>query len=188
MDIFPTQLSEVKLLQPKLFADDRGWFAEVFNRKTFAAIGLPSQFAQDNHSFSRRGVLRGLHYQLGKPQGKLVRVLSGEIWDVAVDIRRGSPEFGKWAGFRLQPRTPEGHMQFLWIPEGYAHGFLVLSETAEVLYKATDLYYPEGERTVIWNDPDLAIAWPLNELPEPTPSLSPKDARGSTLREADLPG
>ena len=167
-----------------LFRSSRGWFAEVFNQSTFAAAGLPSEFVQDNQSFSAQGVLRGLHYQLGKPQGKLVRVLSGHIWDVAVDLRRDSVDFGKWAGFHLKPRNEAGQMELLWIPEGFAHGFLVLSDTAEVLYKTTNLYYPEGERSIVWDDPTLNISWPLEGI---TPSVSAKDAVGSAFLSADLP-
>ena len=181
MHIIDTPLRDVKLLRPKQFGDDRGWFAEVFNGKSFAANGLPGQFVQDNQSFSRRGVLRGLHYQLGEPQGKLVRAVSGHIWDVAVDIRPGSPDFGKWAGFDL--RSDE--LELLWIPEGFAHGFLVLSETAEVLYKTTRYYHQPGERCIRWDDPTLAIAWPLDGIT--APSVSPKDAVGSLLNEAELP-
>ena len=132
-------------------------------------------------------MLRGLHYQLGQPQGKLVRVLSGHIWDVAVDLRRNSPDFGRWAGFDLRGRTVEDELQLLWIPEGFAHGFLVLSETAEVLYKTTDLYYPAGERTIRWDDPTLKIAWPLKALHGAAPSVSAKDALGKTFSEAELP-
>ena len=139
---------------------------------------------QDNQSFSARGVLRGLHYQLGRPQGKLVRVLSGHIWDVAVDLRRSSPDFGKWAGFDLKPLTADGDLELLWIPEGFAHGFVVLSETADVLYKTTDGYYPQGERAIKWDDPDLAIAWPIDGL---TVSVSGKDAAGSAFKAAELP-
>src|ERR1700723_1535301 len=133
MQIFDTGPRDVKIIQPKRHGDSRGWFAEIFNAKTFRAAGLPSEFAQDNQSFSARGVLRGLHYQLGEPQGKLVRVLSGHIWDVAVDLRRSSPDFGKWVGFDLRPVDETGELQLLWIPVGFAHGFVVLSETAEVL-------------------------------------------------------
>jgi dTDP-4-dehydrorhamnose 3,5-epimerase len=187
MLILNTALADVKLIQPKRFGDDRGWFAEVFNQTSFATASLPAQFVQDNQSFSTRGVLRGLHYQLGQPQGKLVRVLSGHIWDVAVDLRRNSPDFGKWAGFHLKPRSDEGELQSLWIPEGFAHGFLVLSETAEVLYKTTNLYYPQGERSILWNDPTLDISWPLEALNGLPPSVSAKDAQGRSFLEADLP-
>jgi dTDP-4-dehydrorhamnose 3,5-epimerase len=187
MQILSTALNDVKILQPRRFGDDRGWFAEFYNQETFAAAGLPIHFAQDNQSFSARGVLRGLHYQLGKPQGKLVRCLSGHIWDVAVDLRPHSPDFGKWAGFDLAPLTPEGHLQMLWIPEGFAHGFLVLSETAEVLYKTTDFYHPAGERSIVWNDPTLNIAWPLDQLHGAAVSVSTKDAAGKLFTEAELP-
>jgi dTDP-4-dehydrorhamnose 3,5-epimerase len=184
MLVYETALCDVKLVQPKRFGDERGWFAEVFNAAVFSSIGLPEQFVQDNQSKSSRGVLRGLHYQLGKPQGKLVRVLSGHIWDVAVDLRRESPTFGKYAGFDLKPLNDEGELNMLWIPEGFAHGFLVLSETAEVLYKTTDTYHPAGERAILWDDPTLAIAWPLDGL---TPSISAKDAKASTFENAELP-
>jgi dTDP-4-dehydrorhamnose 3,5-epimerase len=187
MQVISTPLHDVKLLQPRRFGDSRGWFAEVFNATAFASAGLPSSFVQDNQSFSSRGVLRGLHYQLGKPQGKLVRVLSGHIWDVAVDLRRDSPDFGKWAGFHLKPRNEAGELELLWIPEGFAHGFLVLSETAEVLYKTTDVYYPAGERSILWNDPTLNVAWPINALEGLEPSVSAKDAVGTPLLSADLP-
>src|SRR5467141_2362164 len=176
MQLIDTALTDVKLLQPRRYADSRGWFAEVFSQKTFAQHNLPPEFVQDNQSFSTQGVLRGLHYQLGKPQGKLVRVLSGHIWDVAVDLRRNSPYFGKWAGFHLKTQSADDALQLLWIPEGFAHGFLVLSDTAEVLYKTTNLYYPAGERSILWNDPTLIITWPLDALDGILPSVSPKDA------------
>lgn len=181
MQIISTTLSDVKLVRPDKHGDDRGWFSEVFNARSFSAAGLPDQFVQDNQSFSRRGVLRGIHYQLGEPQGKLVRVLSGHIWDVAVDLRPDSPEFGKWEGFNMKGEDVE----FLWIPEGFGHGFLVLSETANVLYKTTRYYYPAGERCVVWDDPTLGIKWPLDGMG--MPSISPKDAAGKLLRDADLP-
>lgn len=184
MQVLDTPLPDVKLLQPRRFEDDRGWFAEVFNASAFASVGLPSTFVQDNQSFSRQGVLRGLHYQLERPQGKLVRVLSGHIWDVVVDLRRGSPGFSKWAGFHLQALTPAGDLQFLWIPEGFAHGFLVLSDTAEVLYKTTDFYHPASERSILWNDPTLDIGWPLGNV---SPAISPKDALGRRFADAELP-
>jgi dTDP-4-dehydrorhamnose 3,5-epimerase len=187
MQVLSTALFDVKLVQPKRHGDDRGWFAEVFNAKAFAAAGLPANFAQDNQSFSARGVLRGLHYQLGEPQGKLVRVLSGHIWDVAVDLRRESPEFGRWAGFDLRPLNAQGELEMLWIPEGFAHGFLVLSETAEVLYKTTRGYYPAGERCIVWDDPKLGIAWPLELLGGRAPLVSGKDAQGATFAGAELP-
>jgi dTDP-4-dehydrorhamnose 3,5-epimerase len=183
MLLIDTVLSDVKLLQPQRFGDSRGWFAEVFNQKTFANHNLPSLFVQDNQSFSTQGVLRGLHYQIERPQGKLVRVLSGHIWDVAVDLRRSSPDFGKWAGFHLRPDP----LELLWIPEGFAHGFLVLSESAEVLYKTTELYHPPGERCILWNDPTLNISWPLEALSGLTPSVSPKDAAGTLFSASELP-
>lgn len=172
-------LSGVVIVRPRIFSDERGWFAETFNETELKRNGLPHYFVQDNQSFSRAGVLRGLHYQLGKPQGKLVRVLSGEIYDVAVDLRRGSPTFAKWFGMRLSAKS----LEMVWIPEDFAHGFLVLSETAEVLYKTTDFYEPAAERTLRWNDPSLDIDWPIDGAP----ILSEKDAAGSTLQEADLP-
>ncbi len=187
MQVENTSLRDVKLLQPQRFGDSRGWFAEVFNQSTFAAAGLPTCFVQDNQSFSTQGVLRGLHYQLGKPQGKLVRVLSGHIWDVAVDLRPHSPDFGRWAGFHLKATAPDDTLQLLWIPEGFAHGFLVLSPSAEVLYKTTNLYHPAGERTILWNDPTLNIAWPLDALSGLSPSVSAKDAAGKPFAEAELP-
>ena len=184
MRVLETPLRDVKLLSPRRFGDERGWFAEIFNADTYASAGLPTHFLQDNQSLSSHGVLRGLHYQLGKPQGKLVRVLSGHIWDVAVDLRRDSPDFGKFAGFHLKPLNDEGELELLWIPPGFAHGFLVLSPTAEVLYKTTDVYHPAGERCILWDDPTLAIPWPLDGL---APSISAKDAKGSSFLEAELP-
>lgn len=187
MRVIDTPLSQVKLIQPQIFRDSRGWFTEVFNQSTFAAAGLPSTFVQDNQSCSTKGALRGLHYQLVKPQGKLVRVLSGHIWDVAVDLRPDSPGFGRWAGFHLKPLTQANEVEMLWIPEGFAHGFLVLSDSAEVLYKTTNPYYPAGERTILWNDPTLNIAWPLDALNGAGPIVSPKDAQGSLFTVAELP-
>jgi dTDP-4-dehydrorhamnose 3,5-epimerase len=187
MEVIDTALHDVKLVEPRRFGDSRGWFAEIFNRQTFAENNLPEEFVQDNHSFSSKGVLRGLHYQLGRPQGKLIRVQSGHIWDVAVDLRRDSPDFGKWAGFDLKPQSTQGNLQLLWIPEGFAHGFLVLSDTAEVFYKTTNLYYPAGERSISWNDPTLNIAWPLEALDGIEPSVSSKDALGTAFLAAELP-
>jgi dTDP-4-dehydrorhamnose 3,5-epimerase len=179
-----TALRDVKLIEPRRFGDDRGWFAEFYNREKFAGAGLPTEFVQDNQSHSAQGVLRGLHYQLGKPQGKMVRVLRGHIWDVAVDLRRDSPDFGKWAAFDLKGTDLTDAPQMLWIPEGFAHGFLVVSETADVLYKTTNLYYPAGERCVMWNDATLGITWPLGGI---TPLISGKDAAGTAFLEAELP-
>jgi len=187
MKVFNTPLRDVKLVQPRRFGDSRGWFTEIFNETAFSAAGLPSQFVQDNQSYSIKGVVRGLHYQVGQPQGKLVRVLSGHIWDVAVDLRPDSADFGRWAGFHLKPLSSTGELELLWIPEGFAHGFLVLSDTAEILYKTTNPYYPAGERTILWNDPTLNIAWPLDALGDLSPSLSAKDAQGSLFTEAELP-
>lgn len=179
MKVTPLALPEVLLVEPKVFGDDRGFFFESFNRATFkTATGLDLDFVQDNHSKSTRGVLRGLHYQLPpKAQGKLVRVLSGEIFDVAVDVRKGSKTFGKWVSATL---TAENKQQ-LWVPAGFAHGFLTVSETAEVLYKTTDFYAPERERCIMWDDPVVGVAWPLRE----TPTLSPKDAQGLAFGEAE---
>ena len=187
MQAFDTSLCDVKLIRPKRFGDDRGWFAEFFNASTFASLDLPGHFVQDNQSRSAKGVLRGLHYQLEKPQGKLVRVLSGHIFDVAVDLRKGSTTFGRYEGFHLKPLDEEGEPSMLWIPEGYAHGFLVLSETADVLYKTTNLYHPPGERCIRWDDPTLNISWPLDTLGNLTPAVSGKDAQGASFLEAELP-
>lgn len=187
MQVTETQLADVKLLRPQRFGDSRGWFAEVFNERTFAVSGLPVRFVQDNQSMSRRGVLRGLHYQLGRPQGKLVRVLRGHIWDVAVDLRPGSATFARWTGTHLRPANDEGEIELLWIPEGFAHGFLVISDEAEVLYKTTDFYVPAEERCIVWDDPELRIGWPLDLLGTGGPEVSEKDAHGRLLREAELP-
>lgn len=184
MQVLNTKLSDVKLVRPRRHGDARGWFAEMFNAEAFRAAGLPESFVQDNQSMSARGVLRGLHYQLGQPQGKLVRVLEGHIWDVAVDLRRDSPDFGKWAGFHLHPVNKDGDLEELWIPEGFAHGFVVLSETAKVLYKTTRGYYPAGERCIRWDDAMLGITWPLEGI---VPVVSDKDAAGTSFAEAELP-
>ena len=181
-----TGLCDVKLVSARRHQDARGWFAEMFNAASFAAAGLPSIFAQDNQSFSSQGVLRGLHYQVQQPQGKLIRVLQGHIWDVVVDVRRSSREFGRWQAFDLRPVTEEGAPEMLWIPEGYAHGFLVLSTLAEVLYKVTRPYDPGGERTILWNDRDLAIPWPTADSSGGAPLISPKDAQGTRFREAEV--
>jgi dTDP-4-dehydrorhamnose 3,5-epimerase len=179
MNIVPTEIPDLLIIEPKVFGDDRGFFFESYNERTWReATGLSTRFVQDNHSRSMKNVLRGLHYQLRQPQGKLVRVVVGEVFDVAVDIRRGSPTFGKWAGVRLSAQNKRQ----LWIPEGFAHGFLVLSEAAEFLYKATDFYAPQHERSIAWNDPDLAIDWPLDG----EPILSPKDAAAPPFGEADF--
>ncbi len=176
-----TRLSipDVVLIEPKVFGDARGFFFESFNQRAFnQATGTDHQFVQDNHSRSARGVLRGLHYQVQQPQGKLVRVARGRVWDVAVDIRKGSPSFGQWVGAELS----EDNQHQLWVPPGFAHGFVVLSESADFLYKTTDYYAPQHERCIAWNDPRLAIAWPLDG----EPVLSAKDQLGKALAEAEL--
>lgn len=180
MKVTPTSLPDVLLIEPKVFGDARGFFYESFNQRAFeTATGLSVQFVQDNHSKSARGVLRGLHYQIQQPQGKLVRVVAGEVFDVAVDLRRSSSTFGQWAGAAL---SAQNNAQ-LWVPPGFAHGFVVLSEFAEFLYKTTDYYAPEHEKCIAWNDADLNIEWPT--LQEP-PKLSAKDAAGQAFREAAL--
>ncbi|MDT4847819.1 dTDP-4-dehydrorhamnose 3,5-epimerase [compost metagenome] len=179
MKAIPTDIPDVLILEPRVFGDERGFFFESFNARTFAEVtGVTCDFVQDNHSRSQRGVLRGLHYQLQQPQGKLVRVVQGEVFDVAVDVRRNSPTFGRWVGVHL---SAENKRQ-LWVPAGFAHGFLVLSEQAEFLYKTTDYYAPEHERCIRWDDPDLAIDWPLAEAPQ----LSAKDQAGARFKDADL--
>lgn len=177
MNVIQTGLPGVLLIEPKVFKDERGFFFESWNGRAFAEHGIPLNFVQDNYSHSKRGVLRGLHYQIKQPQGKLVRALAGEIYDVAVDIRRGSPHFGKWVGVQLSAENK----RMAWVPPGFAHGFLVLSDHAEVLYKNTDYYAPEHERCISWNDAALAIDWPL----QGTPLLSPKDAQGLRLHDAE---
>ena len=178
MKASPSEIPEVLLLEPAVFADERGFFLETYNRLAFRkATGLEVEFVQDNHSRSRRGVVRGLHYQIRQPQGKLVRVLAGEIWDVAVDLRRKSPTFGRAVAFSLDAEIK----MMAWIPPGFAHGFLVTSEYADVLYKTTDYYAPEHERTLLWNDPALGIRWPLAGAPV----LAKKDAAGAPLARAD---
>jgi dTDP-4-dehydrorhamnose 3,5-epimerase len=175
MNVVRTEIADVLILEPKVFADDRGFFFESFNQRVFeSAVGGPITFVQDNHSRSKKNVLRGLHYQVEQPQGKLVRAVSGTIYDVAVDIRPKSPTFGRWVGVELSA----DNKRQLWIPPGLAHGFLVVSETAEVLYKATDYYAPAHERTILWNDPTLGIAWPLTDQPQ----VSGKDAAGAVFR------
>jgi len=178
MKVIATNIPEVKLLEPRVFGDERGFFLESYNERTFAELGLPTHFVQDSHSRSTKNVLRGLHYQLEQPQGKLVRAVVGAIWDVAVDIRRHSPSFGRWAGTELSAENKK----MLWIPEGFAHGFVVLSEVAEVLYKATDFYAPQCERSILWNDPELAIAWPHSG----EPLLSQKDRAGVRFSQTEV--
>lgn len=179
MKATPTAIPDVLVLEPKVFGDERGFFYESFNQKAFdEAIGRHVDFVQDNHSRSARGVLRGLHYQVEQPQGKLVRVVRGTVFDVAVDIRRSSPTFGQWIGVQLN----EGEHKQLWVPEGLAHAFLVLSETADFLYKTTDYYAPANERCIRWDDPALSIAWPDPGVPL---NLSAKDRAGSDLQSAE---
>ena len=181
MKFTPTAIPEVVILEPRVFADARGAFFESYNRVTFAeGTGIKSEFVQDNHSRSVHGVLRGMHYQIRQAQGKLVRVIEGSVYDVAVDLRRGSPTFARWVGVEL---SADNHRQ-LWVPPGFAHGFLVLSETAQVLYKTTDYYAPAHERCLRWDDPEVGIEWPRIGLAAPL--LSPKDAVGLPLREAEL--
>jgi dTDP-4-dehydrorhamnose 3,5-epimerase len=179
MRVVPTALPDVLVIEPQVFGDARGYFFESFNRRAFReATGLDLEFVQDNHSRSARGVLRGLHYQIKQPQGKLVRCIAGEVFDVAVDLRRSYPTFGKWAGVKLSAENK----RVAWVPPGFGHGFLVLSEYAEFLYKTTDYYAPEHERSVAWNDPDIGIAWPLAG----EPVLSAKDKVGARLRDAEV--
>ncbi len=179
MQFQPTTIPDVILITPKVFGDERGFFMETYQTRLFAQAGIQAQFVQDNHSRSKQGVLRGLHYQLRQTQGKLVRVVMGEIFDVAVDIRRSSPTFGKWVAVHLSAEN----RQQLWVPPGFAHGFYVLSEWAEVLYKATDFYSPQWERSILWNDPAIGIDWPL--LAETPLSLSAKDEQAQLLQEAE---
>jgi dTDP-4-dehydrorhamnose 3,5-epimerase len=178
MKALPTRLPGVLLIEPRVFGDSRGFFFESWNEREFERAGIRARFVQDNHSRSGKGVLRGLHYQIRQPQGKLVRIIEGEIFDVVVDLRRSSSTFGKWEGVRLSARSKN----MLWVPVGFAHGFCVLSDFAEVLYKATDFYAPEHERSIMWNDPDIGINWPLSAAP----LLSPKDAVGVRLRDAEV--
>ena len=177
--VTPTTIPEVLVLEPRIFGDARGFFFESFNARDFAqATGLDVEFVQDNHSKSARGVLRGLHYQIQHPQGKLVRVVQGEVFDVAVDMRQSSPTFGRWVGERL---SADNHKQ-MWIPPGFAHGFVVTSESAEFLYKTTDYWYPEHERSLLWNDPAIGIDWSIDGQP----LLAAKDAAAALLRDAEV--
>lgn len=179
MKITPTAIPEVLIIEPKVFGDARGFFYESFNQKAFNdATSTNHQFVQDNHSRSSKGVLRGLHYQIQQSQGKLVRVVDGVVFDVAVDVRRSSPTFGKWVGIELS----EDNKRQLWIPPGFAHGFLVLSESADFLYKTTDYYAPQHERCITWNDPQIGIKWPAGV----TPQLSAKDSEGKLLSKAEV--
>ena len=179
MKIIPTSIPEVLIIEPNIISDSRGFFFESFNEKTFNEdTGLNVNFVQDNHSHSVKGVLRGLHYQIQKPQGKLVRVVRGAVFDVAIDIRKSSPTFGQWEGIEL---TEDNYRQ-LWAPIGFAHGFLVLSESADFLYKTTDYYAPQFERCILWNDPAIGIKWPLNGIPQ----LSVKDMAATPLAQAEI--
>ena len=179
MRVTPTAIADVLIIEPKVFGDVRGFFYESFNQKAFnEATGTDYQFVQDNHSRSGKGVLRGLHYQIQHPQGKLVRVVRGSVFDVAVDIRKRSPTFGQWVGVEL---SEDNHRQ-LWVPPGFAHGFLVLSETAEFLYKTTDYYAPAHERSLLWNDLAVGVAWPITDEPQ----LAAKDAEAKRLDEAEV--
>jgi len=178
MQVVRTEIPEVLLLEPRVFGDERGFFFESYHRRAFhKATGVDVEFVQDNHSRSAKNVLRGLHYQIRQAQGKLVRVIAGEIWDVAVDLRKSSPTFGKWTGFTLSAES----RRIAWIPPGFAHGFVVTSESAEVLYKATDYYAPEHERTLLWSDPALGIRWPLQGVPV----VAAKDQAGKLLKQGD---
>ena len=178
MNIIETPLPGVLLLEPEVFGDARGFFLESWNRQTFAGLGLDLDFVQDNHSRSAKGVLRGLHYQLNEPQGKLVRVVSGAVFDVAVDVRKSSPHFGQWVGYEL---SADNH-RMLWIPPGFAHGFLVLSEVADFLYKTTAYYAPQWDRGIRWDDPQIGVQWPL----EGAPTLSAKDQIQPLLKDAEV--
>lgn len=178
MNVVKTTIPEVLILEPTVYADARGFFLESYNKSVLAKVGITAEFVQDNHSQSSRNVLRGLHYQVNKPQGKLVRVVTGEVYDVAVDIRRSSTTFGKWVGARLSAENKKS----LWLPPGFAHGFVVLSERADFLYKVTEYRLAENERTIIWDDPEIGIDWPI--IGEPV--LSVKDALGIRLRDAEV--
>ena len=178
MNVIETDLPGVLLIEPKVFGDERGFFMESWNDRAFREAGIDATFVQDNHSRSTRGVLRGLHYQVQQTQGKLVRVVSGSVFDVAVDVRRSSSHFGKWVGYDLTA----GNKRMLWIPPGFAHGFIVTSETADFLYKASDYYAPQHERSIRWDDPDIGIAWPAGIAPQ----LSAKDADAPGLNDAEV--
>jgi len=180
MDFSPTSIPDVLLIKPQVFTDDRGFFVETFRKNEFEQAGIAQPFVQDNHSGSKQGILRGLHYQIQQSQGKLVRVAQGEVFDVAVDLRRSSNTFGRWVGMILSSKNKFQ----LWVPPGFAHGFYVRSEWAEVTYKVTDYYAPDWERTLLWSDPNVGIDWPL--LDGKPPILSPKDAMGKTIDEAEL--
>ncbi len=179
MKVIPTEIPDVLIIEPQVYGDDRGFFLESFNQKDFREkTGVNTTFVQDNHSMSLKNVLRGLHYQIPNPQGKLVRVVSGSVFDVAVDARKSSPTFGQWVGCILSAENK----RIFWVPEGFAHGFLVLSDRAEFLYKTTNYYYPQYEKTILWNDADLGIDWPL----ETPPILSPKDQAGQPFKSVEV--
>lgn len=179
MKVIPTEIPDVLIIEPQVYGDDRGFFLESFNQKDFREkTGVNTTFVQDNHSMSLKNVLRGLHYQIPNPQGKLVRVVNGSVFDVAVDARQSSPTFGQWVGCVLSAENK----RIFWVPEGFAHGFLVLSDRAEFLYKTTNYYYPKYEKTILWNDADLGIDWPL-EIP---PILSPKDQAGQPFKSVEV--
>ncbi len=179
MIVTRAEIPDVLLIEPKVFGDSRGFFFESYNRREFARdTGIDVEFVQDNHSRSGRNVLRGLHYQIRQPQGKIVRVISGEVWDVAVDLRESSPTFGRWVGFTLSAEAK----RMAWIPPGFAHGFVVVSDSAEFLYKTTDYYAPEHERAILWSDPQLAIRWPIAG----EPLVGEKDRKGKLLKDAEL--
>lgn len=179
MKFIPTEIPEVIVVEPDVFGDNRGFFMETWQAEKFAAGGITADFVQDNHSRSAQGILRGLHYQVQKPQGKLVRVLNGEVFDVAVDLRKDSPTFGRWVGMHISGENKK----ILWIPPGFAHGFYVISQQADFFYKCTDFYAPEHERAVRWNDPDLAIDWPL--IDGKPPVLAPKDETAPRFKDAE---
>jgi dTDP-4-dehydrorhamnose 3,5-epimerase len=179
MRFFPTQIPDVMLIEPQVFGDNRGFFMETWQRRSFAEHGIDFDFVQDNHSMSGKGILRGLHYQIKQPQGKLVRVISGEVFDVAVDIRKNSPWFGKWTGATLSA----DNKRMFWVPPGFAHGFYVVSDQAEFVYKCTDFYAPEHERSILWNDPDIGITWPLDGN---DPVLSDKDRQAQPFVQAEV--
>jgi dTDP-4-dehydrorhamnose 3,5-epimerase len=179
LKFIPAPIPDILMIEPKVFEDERGFFLESYQKKHFSAAGIPLEFVQDNHSKSCQGVLRGLHYQIKQPQGKLLRVVLGEIFDVAVDLRRHSPTFGKWFGAYLSAENK----QMMWVPPGFANGFYVTSPQAELLYKTTDYYAPQWERTILWSDPAISIAWPLQGS---TPILSTKDKAGILFRDADV--
>lgn len=178
MNVIQTQLSGVVMIEPKVFGDERGFFYESYNRKIMTELGIPDDFVQDNHSRSRKNVLRGLHYQIQQTQGKLVRVIVGSVWDVAVDLRQSSPTFGQWVGMELSA----DNRRMAWIPPGFAHGFVVTSDVAEFLYKTTDYWAPPHERTLLWNDPALGITWPLDG----EPIVAAKDAAGLPLAQCEI--